>query len=101
MTQHLNKVSSELHFITRADLNVLVRNLNLFKSQDEISALRLKGWTFLQQNTKFCYFLNPQDKLKILFNHKNCQYCVMILVLLWRSLDIDTIDNSGVSSSTS
>jgi hypothetical protein len=39
----LNKESSELHCITRADLNVLVRNLNLSKSHDEILALRLKG----------------------------------------------------------
>jgi hypothetical protein len=37
------KKSSEPHFITRADLNVLVRDLNLSKSQDEILALRLKG----------------------------------------------------------
>ena len=97
----LNKASSEPHFITRADLNVLVRDLNLSKSQDEILALRLKGWTFLQQDTKLCYFLNRQDELKMSFNHKNSQYCVMILVLLWRSLDINTIEDGGDSSSTS
>jgi hypothetical protein len=73
----------------------------LSKCHDEILALRLKWWTFLQQDTKLCYFLNRQDELKILFNHKNSQYCVMILVLLWRSLDIDTIEDSGDSSSTS
>jgi len=43
VTQYLKKTSSEPHFITRADLNVLVRDLNLSKSQDEILALRLKG----------------------------------------------------------
>jgi len=48
VTQHLNKVSSELHFITRVDLYVLVRDLNLSKSQGQILALRLKGRTFLQ-----------------------------------------------------
>jgi hypothetical protein len=70
-TQHLNKASSEPHFITRADLDGLVRDLNPPKSQEEILALRLKGRNFLQQDPKLCYFLNRQDEFKILFNHKN------------------------------
>lgn len=99
VTQYLKKTSSEPHFITRADLNVLVRDLNLSKSQDEILALRLKGWDCLQQDSKLCYFFNRQDELKILFNQKSSQYCVMILVLLLRWLDIDTIEDSGDPSS--
>ena len=43
--------------INQSEVNDLVCDLNLSKSQPEILASRLKGWNLLQQNTKIKCFL--------------------------------------------
>jgi hypothetical protein len=50
--------SSKPHLITQGILKDLVRDLDLSENQAVILALRLKGRTLLQQDTKICFFRN-------------------------------------------
>ena len=43
--------SIEPRLLTQGDLNVIVRDLNLSKTQAEILGSRLKGWNLLHQDT--------------------------------------------------
>jgi hypothetical protein len=63
--QHLDILKN--HFITQADLNDLVLDLNQSKSQAEISASRLKGCNPFQQDITICYYHNCQDEMKHFF----------------------------------
>jgi hypothetical protein len=44
--------TTEPHKINQAELNDLVRDLNLSKGQAELLASRLKGWNLLEKGTK-------------------------------------------------
>lgn len=64
------------HKINQSELNDLVRDLNLSKSQSELLASRLKGWNMLEQGTKICSFRNRQQDLEHLFSmEEELVYC--------------------------
>jgi hypothetical protein len=48
--------SNEPHLISQSELNDLVRDLNLSKSQAEFLGSRLQGWNLLQKNTNISIF---------------------------------------------
>jgi hypothetical protein len=48
--------SNESHLISQGELNDLVRDLNLSKSQVELLGSRLQGWNLLQKNTNILIF---------------------------------------------
>jgi hypothetical protein len=48
--------STEPHLISEGELNDLVRDLNLSKSQAELLGSRLQGWNLLQKNTNSLIF---------------------------------------------
>jgi hypothetical protein len=48
--------SNEPHLISQSELNDLVRDLNLPKSQAELLGSRLQGWNLLQKSTNTSIF---------------------------------------------
>ena len=55
--------SNEPHFITQAELNDLVRDLNLSKRQAELLGSRLQGWNLLTPGTKVTSYCYRQEEL--------------------------------------
>jgi hypothetical protein len=55
--------SDEPHLISQGDLNNLVRDLNLSKSQAELLGSRLQGWNLLQKNTNILIFWYRQKDI--------------------------------------
>jgi len=47
--------SSAPHLLTQGDLNDIVRDLNLSKTQAKLLGSRIKGWNLLRQDTKVCF----------------------------------------------
>jgi len=60
--------SNEPHLLTQWDLNDIVRDLNLSKTQAEVLGYRLKGWTFLRQDTKVCFYRGRHEEFKDFFS---------------------------------
>jgi hypothetical protein len=83
--------SSKRPFVAEAGLNDLVRVFNLSKIQAEILASRFKGWNLHQHDTKTWYFRVRQNESKHFFTQESCLMLVMLLVLLWRPLDFNTV----------
>jgi hypothetical protein len=68
--------SNEPHLISRGELNDLVRDLNLSKSQAEFLGSRLQGWNLLQKNTNiliFCY--QQKDTAQYFSSAGDLVYC--------------------------
>jgi hypothetical protein len=63
--------SSEPHLLTQANLNYLVRDLNLSKKEDEIPASRFKDGLFSSRVLKYVSFRNRQDEFKCPFSQEN------------------------------
>lgn len=64
------------HKISQSELNDLVRDLNLSKNQAELLASRLKGWNFLEKETKVCFYRQRQKELQHLFSMQDdLVYC--------------------------
>ena len=55
--------STEPHVITQAELNDLVRDLNLSKRQAELLGSRLQGWNLLIPGTKVTFYRYRQKEL--------------------------------------
>jgi hypothetical protein len=55
--------SKEPHLISQSELNNLVRDLNLSKSQTEFLGSRLQGWDLLQKNTNISIFRYRQKDI--------------------------------------
>jgi len=56
------------HIITQSELNDLVRDLNLTKSQGELLASRLQGWHLLDANAKVTFFRKRTVTLENFFS---------------------------------
>jgi len=63
--------SCEPHLLTQGELNDLVRDLKLSKTQAELLGSRLKGWNLLQRDTKVCFFRNLQEEFQDLYSEEN------------------------------
>ena len=67
---------TEPYLNNQSELNDLVRNLNLSKSQAEILGPRLKEFSLLQQNTKISVFRDRQSEFEHFFSqYKDLVYC--------------------------
>jgi hypothetical protein len=72
-------LSNEPHFITQAELNDLVRDLNLSKRQAELLGSRLQGWNLLTPGTKVTSYRYRQEELIRFFNKEDTLcYCTDI-----------------------
>jgi hypothetical protein len=91
--------SSKRRFLAEADINDLVGVFNLSEIQAGILASKFKGWNLRQHETKTWYFRYRQNESMHFFTQENSLVLVMMLVLLWRPLDINTL-NSGACSTT-
>jgi hypothetical protein len=60
--------SSAQHIITQSELNDLVRDLNLTKTQSELLASRLQGWNLLHTHAKVSFFRKRTSNLAELFS---------------------------------
>jgi len=60
--------SSEPHLISQAELNDLVRDLGLSKSQAELLGSRLQGWNLLSSPTKISVFHSRHEDLTKYFS---------------------------------
>ena len=60
----------EPHLLTKGELNDLVWDLKLSKTQAELLGSRLKGWNLLQRDTKVCFFHTAKKSFKICFLKK-------------------------------
>lgn len=68
--------STQPHLISRAELNDLIRDLNLSKSQSELLASRLKGWNLLQSDVNITFFRKRHIELTQYFLQKgDLVYC--------------------------
>jgi len=56
------------HLIRKAELNDLVRDLNMSKKQAELLASRLRGWNLLEEGVKICTFRQRQQEFENLFS---------------------------------
>ena len=88
--------SSEPHLLTQGVLNNLVCDLNLSKIQVELLGSRLKGWNILHQHTEICYSHNCQKNSKNFSLKKIIWYFVTMFALLYRLLDTNMTQLSGV-----
>lgn len=69
--------STEPHRISQAELNDLVRDLHLAKSQSELLASRLKGWNLLQGDVNITFFRKRQKELTQFFLQEgDLVYCL-------------------------
>lgn len=60
--------SSEPHLISQSELNDLVRDLGLSKSQAELLGSRLQGWNLLSSGTKISVFRSRHEDLTKYFS---------------------------------
>ena len=60
--------SSDPHLISQAELNDLVRDLDLSKRQAELLGSRLQGWNLLSSGTKISVFRSRHEDLTKYFN---------------------------------
>ena len=63
--------SCEPHLLTQGELNDIVRDLKLFKTQAELLGSRLKGRNLLQRDTKVCFFRNRQEEFQDFYSEEN------------------------------
>ena len=75
--------SCEPHLLTQGELNDLVRDLKLSKTQAELLGSRLKGWNLLQRDTKVCFFRNRQEEFQDFYSEENdLVYCNNICAVM-------------------
>lgn len=63
--------SSNPHLISQAELNDLIRDLALSKSQAELLGSRLQGWKLLSPGTRISVFRNRDKELTQFFKQSN------------------------------
>lgn len=67
---------TEPHLITQAQLNDLVRDLNLSKGKAELLGSRLQSWNLLEHSTKISHFRNRHKKFSAFYSmDDNLAYC--------------------------
>ena len=71
LTFETSTSSCEPHLLTQGELNDLVRDLKLSKTQAELLGSRLKGWSLLQGDTKVCFFRNRQEGFQDFYSEEN------------------------------
>jgi len=63
--------SNDQHLLTQADLNDIVRDLNMSKKQAELFGSGLKGWNLLRQDTKVCFYRGCHEEFKDFFSQED------------------------------
>ena len=91
--------SNESHLLTKGDLNDIVRNLNLSKTQAELLGSRLMSWNLLRQDTKVCFTVGAMRNSRISFPWKMVSCFAIMFLLLWKFLAMNIIQISGLDSS--
>ena len=72
-----NSSTEEPHLITQADLNDLVRDLDLPKSKAQLLGSRLQQWNLLEKGTKVSFFRKRQSQFSSYFSKDdNLVYCM-------------------------
>src|ERR1043165_5708572 len=72
-----NSSTEEPHLITQADLNDLVRDLDLPKSKAQLLGSRLQQWNLLEKGTKLSFFRKRQSQFSSYFSKDdNLVYCM-------------------------
>lgn len=66
--------SSNPHLISQAELNDLVRDLDLSKNQAELLGSRLQGWNLLSPGTKISVFRKRHEDLTRFFKKNRQSY---------------------------
>ena len=97
--------SNEPHLLTQGELNYIVRDLNLSRTQADLLDCRLKGWNLLRQDTKVCFYRGRHEKFKNFFSKENsevfCNYVCSGMEVLGHEFNPDKwrlfIDSSKVS----
>ena len=59
------------HMINQADLNDVIRDLNLTKQQSELLCSRLKGWNLLEKDVRICEYCTRDRYFKEFFSEEN------------------------------
>jgi hypothetical protein len=59
------------HLLTLGDLNDSICNLNVSKEHAELLGCRLKGWNFLHQDTKVCFYRGCHEEFKDIFSQED------------------------------
>jgi len=88
--------SSELLSLTQEDLNDVDPDLIVSKQQTALSGSRMKWWDILDQGTEMCFFRNCKNGLKEFFSQENDLVILMIFILLYRLMGINTIEMSSI-----
>ncbi|KAK2578077.1 hypothetical protein KPH14_001025 [Odynerus spinipes] len=71
-----SSLEKQAHLINQAELNDLIRDLNLTKDKAELLASRLQGWNLLSSDTKVSVFRNRNQGFEEFFTtEKDLCYC--------------------------